>query len=118
MDETIEKTEQKIKEETPNSKRSSRTLWKRIGLCFGTFLLFLVVTVICACNLLLNGPSESMRNALVLSAKQASATKWIPELFLSDELVREIEAGGLAIQYDTVSMDEITAAGNEAAAKH
>ena len=103
-----------VTEEKTKKKLAPKTIWMRIALCFGTFLLFLIVTVVCACDLLLNGPSESMRNALVLSAKQASATKWIPELFLSDELVQEIEAGGLAIQYDTVSMEDITAAGNEA----
>ncbi|MBO4422316.1 MAG: phosphodiester glycosidase family protein [Clostridia bacterium] len=36
------------------------------------------------------GPSETVRNALVLSAMQASATKWAPGLFLDQETIDEI----------------------------
>jgi len=48
-----------------------------------------------------------MRDALVLSAKQASATKWIPGLFLDDELVRQIEESSKTVTYDVVSMDDV-----------
>lgn len=78
-----------------------------ICLFAGTFLVFALVCVVVACYVLLNGPSTTMRDALVLSAKQASATKWIPALFLDDDLVREIEENSKTVTYDVVSMEDV-----------
>lgn len=94
---------------TPKKKKiHKKTLWKRILLCLGSFLLYVLVVAVVACQLLLNGPSITMRNALVLSAKQASATKWLPGLFLSEETIAQIEKDSLTIKYDVVSMDALS----------
>lgn len=95
----------------PPKKIKKSLLWKRIFLSVGTFLVFILLTAVVACQLLLNGPSPTLRNALVLSAKQASATKWIPGLFLSEELIEEIENNSLSVKYDVISMDDISASG-------
>ena len=42
------------------------------------------------CNLIFNGPSESARDVLTMSLLEASATKWVPGLFLGQEKVSEI----------------------------
>ena len=89
--------------------RPRRKVGGRIALCFGALLLYVLVAVILTCNILLKGPSESARNLLVLSAKQASATKWIPGLFLDKELVEEIEKGSKAVTYDVIKMDDVSA---------
>lgn len=94
------------------TRKKSGTGWK-IALCVVTLLAYLVVAVVLTCNVLLKGPSETMRNLLVLSAKQASATKWIPGLFLDEALVDEIEKGSKAVTYDVINMDSLTPAGAE-----
>ena len=64
---------------------------------FFKILIVLLVLVILAvfalasvCKTVADGPSESARDMLVLSALQASATKWVPGLFLDDETVQAI----------------------------
>ena len=53
-----------------------------------------------------HGPSESVRDLLVLSAMQASATKWVPGLFLDKETVDTIVANSKKVNTDTVSMED------------
>jgi exopolysaccharide biosynthesis protein len=91
--------------EQKNGKKKNIIL-SRILISAGSFLLFLIVAVFATCHLLLNGPSETMRDALVLSAKQASATKWLPGLFLDRETVSEIEFNSKTVTYDVVSMQD------------
>ena len=45
-----------------------------------------------ALNLIFNGPSPSARDVLTMSLLEASATKWIPGLFLGQAKVEEIRA--------------------------
>lgn len=65
-------------------------LFYRIILIAVTVLLLAVFAVWYTINTIAHGPSETIRNALVLSAMQASATKWVPGLFLDDETVDKI----------------------------
>ncbi|MBQ3865901.1 MAG: phosphodiester glycosidase family protein [Clostridia bacterium] len=118
--------EQSASREDPKKKnrkpgRRARPGRRRVGgkiaLCFGTFLVYVLLAVILICNVLLKGPSESARNLLVLSAKQASATKWMPELFLDKDLVKSIEKGSKAVTYDVLKMDDVKPAGDDAGEK-
>ena len=45
-----------------------------------------------ALNLIFNGPSPSARDVLTMSLLEASATKWVPGLFLGQAKVEEIRA--------------------------
>ena len=101
--EKMPKKERKNKDKKRNGKR----IVLRVLLCVGTFLLLTVIALVAGCNILLSGPSPTMRDALVLSAKQASATKWLPGLFLDRSLVEEIEANSKTVTYDVVSMDDV-----------
>ena len=83
-------SKRKHKSEKPKKKLTKKTIIGRILLCFVSLILALVLTVVAFCYVAANGASETFRNKLVLSAKQASATKWIPELFLDDDLVQKI----------------------------
>ncbi len=71
-----------------------------------------VVLLIGAClilNLMFNGPSPAARDVLTMSLKEASATKWIPALFLGKETVSQIENGGK----DLFADDDSSVGGNE-----
>ena len=62
----------------------------KIIVCVLTLAILAVFAVFSICNTVANGPSETVRDTLVLSALQASATKWVPGLFLDDETVQGI----------------------------
>ena len=94
-------------------KATRRRIAGRIGVCVGGLLVFVIAAVLITCVVLLKGPSESMRNALVLSAKQASATKWIPGLFLDHALVEQIEKDSKTVTHDVMSMDDVKPAAQE-----
>ena len=106
--ENNEQNEKRTQKPKKNSKEKKGGIAGKICLFAGTFFVFVLVCVIVACYVLLNGPSPTMRDALVLSAKQASATKWIPGLFLEESLVQEIEENSKTVTYDVVSMEDVT----------
>lgn len=55
-----------------------------------TLVLLAVFGLYYTLNTVAHGPSKTVRNALVQSAMQASATKWVPGLFLDKETVDQI----------------------------
>ena len=66
-------------------------------------LLVLLVTVLMLCsalvmvlNLIFNGPSETARDKLTMSLIEASATKWVPGLFLGEATVTSIRTADRA----------------------
>lgn len=71
-----------------------------------TALLLAVATLIGACYTVATGPSETVRNLLVLSALQASATKWVPGLFLDDEVVEQILEDSKEVNKDVISVED------------
>lgn len=97
---------QKPEPENSGKEKKKSKIVSRILISAGSFLLFLILAVFATCYVLLNGPSETMRDALVLSAKQASATKWLPGLFLDHDLVDQIVENSKAVTYDIISMED------------
>lgn len=69
-------------------------------------LLFLVGSLYALGLTLANGPSESLRDMLVLSAKQASATKWLPGLFLDDETINQIMANSEKVTVTEIDIND------------
>ena len=110
---TVDKKTEKKVEPKKKPRKKKTGLAGKICLYAGTVLIFVLVSVVVACYVLLNGPSTTMRDALVLSAKQASATKWIPTLFLDEEVVQQIEENSKTVTYDVVSMEEVAPSQNE-----
>ena len=53
-------------------------------------MILLLVGVWLLGNMVFNGPSPAARNVLTMSLIEASATKWVPALFIGEELVEEI----------------------------
>lgn len=58
-------------------------LFTLVAMVFGALVLIL--------NTVFNGPSPAARDVLTMSLIEASATKWVPALFLGEELVEEIK---------------------------
>lgn len=96
------KPKKKSKKEAPKEKITAGKIVRRSLLSVGTALLLIIVTVASACLVICYGPSPTLRDMLVISAKQASATKWAPGLFLSKEKVDEIMANSEKINTDTI----------------
>lgn len=89
-----------------------KTVWRVVRRCLLvllTVVVLLVYGVLTLCNTIANGPSPTVRNLLVLSALQASATKWVPGLFLDDATVEKIRADSYVISKDVISLDEYAA---------
>lgn len=89
-----------------------KTVWRVVRRCLLvllTVVVLLVYGVMTLCNTIANGPSPTVRNLLVLSALQASATKWVPGLFLDDAVVEEIRANSFVISKDVISLEEYAA---------
>ncbi len=80
---------------------------RRVALVLVTVLVFLILALFSVCSVVANGPSETVRDALVLSAMQASATKWVPGLFLPKDVVDGIVKGSEVSHIEVVPMEEI-----------
>ncbi len=78
----------------------------RIALSIGTVLILLIVTLFTLLSTIANGPSATMRDFLVLTAMQASATKWVPGLFLDQALVDQIVKDSLFSDKQMVDLDQ------------
>lgn len=65
---------------------------RRFFLLLFTVIVLLVVDLCLVMNLVFNGPSEAACEVLTMSLTEASATKWVPGLFMGDERVEEIRA--------------------------
>ena len=59
-------------------------------------------------NLVFNGPSMEARSVLTMSLIEASATKWVPALFIGEEAVAQIrEKQGQELPNDVANVDAI-----------
>ena len=100
--------------EDNNSKRKkgrrAAVIVRRTFLVFFMSIAIVLFAVVALLHTLLTGPSPTMRDRVVLSAMQASATKWLPGLFLEDELVEEICARSADVQEEVIPMGAFSAA--------
>lgn len=96
----------KIKNKGVDKRLTVGKIIGRIGLSLGTVVLCVLITAVSACLVVSYGPGTTIRDTLVLSAKQASATKWIPDLFLPKETVDGILAHSDAVDEEYVTTDE------------
>lgn len=90
----------------PSRRRGAGVIVRRVLLSVGTFIVFAVFAVYMLLFTVAKGPSETVRNMLVLSAKQASATKWVPSLFLDDETIEDILQNSDKVNVDVMSAEE------------
>ena len=99
-----------ISEPSPAGKKKGGVgrFFRRFFLCFFTLLILLIAALALTLNLIFNGPSESARAVLTMSLTEASATKWVPGLFMDQETVAAIRQKATDTLPDSVSStDEI-----------
>lgn len=65
---------------------------RRFFLVLFTVIIMAVSALIMVLNMVFNGPSPTARNLLTMTLIEASATKWVPALFIGEETVAEIRA--------------------------
>lgn len=85
------------------------TAGKVVGRCFIAFFTVILLALIGVYLALLSvarGPSETVRNMLVLSARQASATKWMPGLFLDKDTIDRIYENSDKVTVDVMTEEE------------
>ncbi len=99
-------TEITFEKKSKKKKLTVGTIIGRAALSFFTLIIYLVATVFILVGVVAYGPSTTMRDMLVLSAMQASATKWVPGIFLSDEEVDRIV--NLSYKESVVILDPTT----------
>ena len=90
----------------PKKKKKSGLLGRIIRRFFLLLFTVIVLAVAALClvmNLVFNGPSPAARKILTMSLTEASATKWVPGLFLDEETVAEIRKN-----VDAELPDEVT----------
>ncbi len=67
-------------------------LIRRFFLVLFTIVILAVAALVLVMNLIFNGPSMAAREVLTMSLIEASATKWVPALFIGEEAVEQITA--------------------------
>ena len=72
---------------------------RRFFLVLFTVIILVVAALLLVMNLVFNGPSPTARDTLTMTLIEASATKWVPALFIGEDTVAEIRTstveGGL-----------------------
>jgi exopolysaccharide biosynthesis protein len=97
-----------MKKSTPSGRLTAGNVIMRILICVVTLLLYLILALYLVLFVICRGPSETVRDSVVLSAEQASATKWAPRLFLSKKTVDTIIANSKKTSTDTVDINSFS----------
>ena len=93
MDEQIvDVPEKKAKKKKKKGSGFLGRLIRRFFLLLFTVVFLVLGALILVMNLVFNGPSPAAREVLTMSLIEASATKWVPALFIGEETVAEIRA--------------------------
>ncbi len=72
-------------------KAALRVILRTLLVLF-TVVLIVAGALMFALNMIFNGPSPAARDVLTMSLSESSAMKWVPAVFLGEELVAEIRA--------------------------
>lgn len=81
-----------LKKEKMNCNQIIGRIIRRILLILLSMTLMSTSVLIMVLNLVFNGPSPTARNLLTMTLIEASATKWVPALFIGEDSVSEIQA--------------------------
>ena len=89
-EETVAVPDKKAKKKKKKGGGWFGRLIRRFFLLVFTIVLLAAGALILFMNLVFNGPSPAMRDTLTMSLIEASATKWVPALFIGEETVAQI----------------------------
>lgn len=93
-------TARKKKKQQSRAKAMTFMILRRTGLCLLTVVLLLVIGLCLIMNMVFHGPSTAAREMLTMALLEASATKWVPQLFIGNDGVDEIRNGDSNIPPD------------------
>lgn len=85
-------------------KRTLIIFVHRTLLVLFTSALMLISVLLLVLNLVFNGPSPTARNQLTMTLIEASATKWVPALFIGEDAVADIRSSNV----DSELKDDVT----------
>ncbi len=90
------KSEVCILAETLKVKKKSAlgVILRRCLFVFAALIIMLASVLVLVLNTIFNGPSPAARGVLTMALIEASATKWVPGVFLDDETIAAIRAEG------------------------
>lgn len=88
---------------TKKSNGLAGRILRRLLLTVFTMLFMVFTALLLVLNLIFIGPSPTARNQLTMSLIEASATKWVPALFLGEETVAQIRTSINAALPDDVT---------------
>lgn len=94
------------KERKSDGKLTAKTVAFRIFLSIITLLLCVIIGAYALLFVLVNGGCQPLKERLVLSATQASATKWLPGLFMPQSEVDRIVTDSLKTNSDIMTFEE------------
>ena len=94
------------KESKSDGKLTAKTVAFRIFLSIITLLLCVIIGAYALLYVLVNGGCQPLKERLVLSATQASATKWLPGLFMPQSEVDRIVTDSLKTNSDIMTFEE------------
>lgn len=98
---------------TPKKRMTAGTVVRRSLLVFFSLLLFIIISVYTLVFTVAHGPSETVRDLLVQAADQASATKWVPYLFLDKSTVKQILDQGEVVSREVISLQDYADKGDD-----
>lgn len=75
-----------------NTRKAIARIIRRLFLVFFSVAIMVISALIMVLNLVFNGPSPTARNLLTMTLIEASATKWVPALFIGEDAVAEIRS--------------------------
>lgn len=84
---------QPTKPKQPEKEKGSGLIGRivrRFFLVLFTVIIMAVSALVMVLNLVFNGPSPTARNQLTMTLIEASATKWVPALFIGEDAVADI----------------------------
>ena len=93
--EILEESEAPVKQSKKKKKKGSGFLGRlirRFFLLLFTVIILIAVALVLVMNMVFNGPSKAAQEVLTMSLIEASATKWVPALFIGEERVAEIQS--------------------------
>lgn len=98
---------QPTKPKQPEKEKGSGLIGRivrRFFLVLFTVIIMAVSALVMVLNLVFNGPSPTARNQLTMTLIEASATKWVPALFIGEAAVAEIRTSSVDAELE----DDVT----------
>ena len=92
IDENVNVTAKQSKKKKKKGGGFLGRLIRRFFLLIFTVVILAAAALVLVMNMVFNGPSPAAQEVLTMSLIEASATKWVPALFIGEERVAEIRA--------------------------